>query len=105
MTDDTRTWALVENLSNLEQLESSRREITSKSSLMATRYRVIAALFFSHAEETSDPVRKCLDLVEAKSFMHLAEMEEAFAARGRHDLVQIANLKRETLALLERPES
>jgi hypothetical protein len=103
--DDTRTWALVENLSNLDQMETTRREIASKSSQMATRYRLISTIFFSHAEESIDPVRKCLDLVEAKNFMRLAEMEEAFAARGHQDLAQIALLKRETLALLERPES
>ena len=103
--NDSRTWALVENLSNLDQMESRRRESASKSSLMATRYRVISALFFSHAEEALDPVRKCLDLVEAKNFMRLAEMEEAFAARGHHDLAEIALLKRETLALFERSES
>ncbi len=103
--NDSRTWALVENLSNLDQMETRRRESASKSTLMATRYRVISALFFSHAEEALDPVRKCLDLVEAKNFLHLAEMEESFAARGHQDLAQIALLKRETLALLERPES
>jgi hypothetical protein len=37
--------------------------------------------------------------------VNLAEMEESFAARGHQDLAQIAHLKRETLALLERPES
>src|SRR5579863_4024321 len=96
---DSRTWALVENLSNLDQMESSRRESASKSSLMASRYRVISEIFLSHAEETLDPVRKCLDLVEAKNFMRMAEMEETFAARGHQDLAQIAILKRETLEI------
>jgi hypothetical protein len=103
--NDTRTWALVENLSNLDQMESSRRETSSHSALMATRYRVISAIFLSHADDSLDPVRKCLDMVEARNFMHLAEMEEAFAARGHQDLAHIAHLKRETLALLDRPES
>jgi len=68
MITTQRTWALVENLSNLDQMETRRREIASKSLWMATRYRVISQIFFSHAEETSDPVRKCLDLGRSQKF-------------------------------------
>jgi hypothetical protein len=102
---DARTWALVENLSNLDQIESSRRESASKSSLMADRYREIAAVFVAHAEAASDPVLRRLDLIEARNFMRLAAMEEAFAARGHQDVAEIANLKQGTLALLQRSES
>ncbi|MFY9792524.1 MAG: hypothetical protein WAJ99_15190 [Candidatus Sulfotelmatobacter sp.] len=102
---DARTWALVENLSNLDQIESSRRESASKSSLMASRYRVIAAVFVAHADSAADPVLQRLDLIEARNFTRLAEIEEAFAARGNQDLVEIANLKQGTLALLQRSES
>ena len=103
--NDARTWALVENLSNLDQMESRRRESASKSSLMADRYRAIAAVFFAHAEAALDPVLQRLDLIEAKNFTRLAEMEESYAARGQQDLAEIATLKRGTLALLERAES
>jgi hypothetical protein len=102
---DARTWALVENLSNLDQIESSRRESASKSSLMAERYRVIAAVFVGHAETALDPVVQHLDLIEAKNFTRLAEMEESYAARGQQDLAEIATLKRGTVALLKRAES
>jgi hypothetical protein len=102
---DARTWALVENLSNLDQIESSRRESASNSSLMADRYRAIAAVFVAHAEEALDPVLQRLDLIEAKNFTRLAEMEEAFAARGHQDVAEIATLKQGTLALLQRSES
>ena len=103
--NDARTWALVENLSNLDQMESRRRESASKSSLMADRYRAIAAVFFAHAAAALDPVLQRLDLIEAKNFTRLAEMEESYAARGQQDLAEIATLKRGTLALLERAES
>jgi hypothetical protein len=102
---DARTWALVENLSNLDQIESSRRESASNSSLMADRYRAIAAVFVAHAEAALDPVLQRLDLIEAKNFTRLAEMEEAFAARGHQDVAEIATLKQGTLALLQRSES
>jgi hypothetical protein len=102
---DTRTWALVENLSNLDQMESRRRESASNSSLMADRYRAIAAVFVAHAEAALDPVLQQMDLIEARNFTRLAEMEEAFAARGHQDLAEIANLKQGTVALLHRSES
>jgi hypothetical protein len=102
---DSRTWALVENLSNLDQIESRRRETASHSSLMATRYRVIAAVFTTHAENAHDPVIQHLDLIEAKNFTRLAEMEEGFAERGHQDVEEIAALKRGTLALLQRSVS
>jgi hypothetical protein len=103
--NDARTWALVENLSNLDQMESRRREIASHSSLMADRYRTIAAVFVGHAETALDPVVQHLDLIEARNFTRLAEMEESYAARGHQDLAEIATLKQGTLALLERSES
>jgi hypothetical protein len=102
---DSRTWALVENLSNLDQIESNRRECASNSSLMANRYRAIAAVFFAHAEAAPDPTIQRLDLIEAKNFTRLAEMEECFAARGHQDVAEIATLKQGTLALLQRSES
>jgi hypothetical protein len=103
--NDSRTWALVENLSNLDQMESRRRESASKSSLMASRYRLISAVFFAHAQSAPDSTMQQLDLVEARNFKRLAEMEEGFAARGEQDLAEIANLKQQTLALLQRSES
>jgi hypothetical protein len=103
--NDARTWALVENLSNLDQMESRRREIASNSSLMADCYRAIAAVFVAHAEAALDPVLQQVELIEARNFTRLAEMEESCAARGQQDLAQIAHLKRGTLALLQRSES
>jgi hypothetical protein len=102
---DSRTWALVENLSNLDQIETRRRETASHSSLMATRYRVIAAVFTAHADQAVDLVTQHLDLIEAKNFTRLAEMEEGFAERGHQDVEEIAALKRGTLALLQRSVS
>jgi hypothetical protein len=102
---DARTWALVENLSNLDQMEFRRQEMASHSSLMATRYRVISAMFFAHAESATDLVLKQLDRIEARNFERLAEMEEGLAARSHQDLAEIANLKRVTLTLLQRSES
>jgi hypothetical protein len=102
---DSRTWALVENLSNLDQIESRRRETASRSSLMASRYRVIAAVFATHAEQALDPVTQHMDLIEAQNFTRLAELEEGFAERGHQDVEEIAALKRGTLALLQRSVS
>jgi hypothetical protein len=86
-------------------MESRRRESASNSSLMADRYRAIAAVFVAHAEAALDPVLQQMDLIEARNFTRLAEMEEAFAARGHQDLAEIANLKQGTVALLHRSES
>jgi hypothetical protein len=103
--NDARTWALVENLSNLDQMESRRRETASNSSLMADRYRAIAAVFVAHAEAALDPVLQQMDLIQARNFTRLAEMEESYAVRGQQDLAEIATLKRGTLALLQRSET
>jgi hypothetical protein len=99
---ESRTWALVENLSNLDQLETRRRESAAQSSLVASRYRVIAAVFTAHAGEAIDPIMQHLALIEANNFIRLAEIEEGFARRGHQDVEEIAALKHGALALLER---
>jgi len=103
--NDSRTWALVENLSNLDQMETRRVKSPRSSASDGDSLPSHLPDFLFPCRRNSDPVRKCLDLVESQKFPASGRDGESFAARGHQDLAQIAHLKRETLALLERPES
>jgi len=103
--NDPATWALVEGLENLDQMESSCKEDISKSRLMASRDRLISAKFCAYIEGDETPQLKRFDLVEAKNFARLAEIEEGCVASLTQLLAKLAARRRRMLVRLEESRS
>jgi hypothetical protein len=99
--NDQATWTIVKGLENLGRIESRHGERVSKSRLMANRYQAISARFFAYAESAPNQEMERLDLLEAKNFRDLADMEEGFVTSGLRRLVEIDRLKQQMLTLFD----
>jgi hypothetical protein len=99
--NDQTTWTVVQRLKRLGRTESAYGERVCKSRLMANRYQAISARFFAYAGDAPNQEMERLDLLEARNFKDLADIEERFVALGLRRLAEMDDLKRQMLTLLD----
>jgi hypothetical protein len=88
--NDQTTWTVVQRLKRLGRTESAYGERVCKSRLMANRY-----------QDAPNQEMERLDLLEARNFKDLADIEERFVALGLRRLAEMDDLKRQMLTLLD----